>query len=62
MTCSQTQSNPCKICLYYQICMEQRGQCTEYKTLEMIRNEIRMLNENQAPPSVRTVPADEGDI
>jgi hypothetical protein len=42
--------------------MEQRGQCTEYKTLEMIRNEIRMLNENQTPPAVRAVPADEGDI
>jgi hypothetical protein len=42
--------------------MERRGICKEFKTLEMIRNEIRMLNENQAPPSVRAVPADEGDV
>ena len=54
--------NPCEDCLYYRICMERRGICTEYKTLEMIRNEIRMLNENQTPPAVRAVPADEGDI
>ncbi|MBQ2299570.1 MAG: hypothetical protein II278_09390 [Bacteroidaceae bacterium] len=54
--------NPCEECIHKPVCMEQRGQCTEYKTLEMIRNEIRMLNENQAPPAVRSVPADEGDI
>ena len=54
--------NPCTECLYYRICFERRGICTEYKTLEMIRNEIRMLNENQAPPAVRTVPADKGGV
>jgi hypothetical protein len=39
--------NPCEDCLYFRICFERRGICTEYKTLEMIRNEIKMLNENQ---------------
>ena len=36
--------------------MEQRGICTEYKTLEMIRREIYALNENQktAPASSRS--------
>ena len=47
MTCSQTQSDPCTDCLYYRICMERRGICTEYKILEMIRREINALNENQ---------------
>lgn len=42
--------------------MERRGRCTQFKTLEMIRNEIRMLNENQAPPAVRTLPANKGGI
>ena len=44
--------NPCADCLHYHICMERRGRCTQYKTLEMIRNEIKMLNENQ-----KTAPA-----
>ena len=44
MTCSQMQSNPCKPCLYYPICMERRGICTEYKTLAEVRKEIEMLN------------------
>lgn len=39
--------NPCTDCLYYRICFERRGICTEYKTLEMIRREINALNENQ---------------
>ena len=39
--------NPCTDCLYYRICMERRGICTEYKDLEMIRNEIKMLNNTE---------------
>jgi hypothetical protein len=47
--------NPCAACLYYPICMERRGICTEYKTLEMIRREINALNENQkAAPTIPT--------
>ena len=44
MTCSQTQSDPCRTCLYYRICMERRGICTEYKDLEGVKREIEMLN------------------
>ena len=39
--------NPCTDCLYYRICFERRGICTQFKTLEMIRREINALNENQ---------------
>ena len=39
--------NPCADCLHYPICMERRGRCTEYKDLEMIRNEIKMLNKTE---------------
>ena len=44
MTCSQMQSNPCRPCLYYRICFERRGICTEYKTLSEVRKELEMLN------------------
>ena len=44
MTCSQTQSNPCKPCLHYNECFERRGRCTEYKDLEGVKREIEMLN------------------
>ena len=47
--------NPCTDCLYYRICFERRGICTEFKTLEMIRREINALNENQkTSPTVTT--------
>ena len=47
--------NPCTDCLYYRICFERRGICTEYKTLEQVRQEIEKLNENQkASPTVTT--------
>ena len=36
--------NPCADCLYYRICMERRGICTEYKDLEGVKREIEMLN------------------
>lgn len=39
--------NPCKPCLHFHHCMERRGICTEYKDLEMIRNEIKMLNNTE---------------
>ena len=54
--------NPCSACLHYSECMEQRGICTEYKTLEMIENEIKMLNENFAKAPRSTATSDEGDI
>ena len=34
----------CDDCLHYPICFERRGECTEYKTLDMIRREIIELN------------------
>ena len=43
--------NPCEDCLYYRICFERRGRCTQFKTLEMIRREINALNENQKTAS-----------
>ena len=36
--------NPCEDCLYYKICFERRGICTEYKDLEGVKREIEMLN------------------
>ena len=36
--------DPCRPCLYYPICMERRGRCTEYKDLEGVKREIEMLN------------------
>ena len=36
--------NPCTDCLYYPVCFERRGICTEYKTLAEVRKEIEMLN------------------
>ena len=44
----------CSDCIHYSYCMERRGICTEYKTLEMIRNEIKMLNENQKTVATRS--------
>ena len=36
--------NPCTDCLYYKICFERRGICTEYKDLEGVKRDIEMLN------------------
>ena len=57
----------CDECPIREGCIERRGLCRDYilymERVERIRNQIEKLNnENQAPPSVRTVPADEGDI
>ena len=46
--------NPCEDCLYYPICMERRGICTEYKTLAQVRKEIEQLNENQKTIATRS--------
>lgn len=54
--------NPCESCLHYSICMEKRGQCTEYKDLEMIQDEIKLLNENFAKAPRSTATSDAGDI
>ena len=35
----------CEDCIYYPICMEQRGPCREFKTLSMIRREIIDIND-----------------
>ena len=44
----------CSDCIHYSYCMERRGICREFKTLEMIRNEIKMLNENQKTIATRS--------
>ena len=53
---------PCADCLYFKDCMEQRGICTEYKTLEQVRQEIEKLNENQKKAPRTTATSDAGDI
>lgn len=35
----------CESCLHYNICMERRGACSEYVTLEIIRRQIIELND-----------------
>ena len=57
----------CEECPLRERCYERRGICLDciryMERIERIRNQIEKLNnENQAPPTVRTVPADEGDI
>ena len=47
--------DPCTDCLYYPICMERRGICTEYKTLSEVRKEIEMLNKKAR---TSTIPPD----
>ena len=46
----------CSDCIHYSYCMERRGICREFKTLEMIRREINALNENQK--TATTIPTD----
>ena len=57
----------CEECPLRERCYERRGICLDciryMERIERTRKQIEKLNnENQAPPSVRTVPADEGDI
>ena len=57
----------CENCPLRDGCIERRGICRDYilymERIERTRKQIEKLNnENQAPPSVRTVPADEGDV
>ena len=42
--------------------MEQRGICTEYKTLEQVRQEIEKLNENQKKSPRSTATSDAGSV
>ena len=46
--------NPCADCLYYKICFERRGICTEYKTLSEVRKEIEMLNKEAGTSTIPT--------
>ena len=57
----------CEECPLRERCYERRGICLDciryMERVERIRKQIDELNnENQAPPAVRTVPADKGDI
>lgn len=36
----------CDDCLHKAECMERRGPCREYKTLEDIANDVKRINEN----------------
>ena len=35
----------CADCIHFDVCMERRGVCTEFKTLDMIRREIIDIND-----------------
>ena len=48
----------CEDCIYYPICMEQRGICTEFKTLEDIANDVKRINENFKKTAARTTAGD----
>lgn len=57
----------CEECPLRERCYERRGICLDciryMERIERTRKQIEKLNnENQAPPAVRTVPADEGDV
>lgn len=52
--------NPCKPCLYYPICMERRGICTEYKDLEGVKREIEMLNKEARTSTIPTDSHEDG--
>ena len=52
--------NPCTDCLYYRICMERRGICTEYKTLSEVRKEIEMLNKEARTSTIPTDSHEDG--
>ena len=57
----------CDECPLRERCYERRGICLDYirymERIERTRKQIEKLNnENQAPPSVRPIPADEGDV
>lgn len=36
----------CADCIHLNGCMEQRGICSEFKTLEDIANDVKRINEN----------------
>ena len=56
----------CDTCPLRNGCFERRGLCRDFilymERVERTRRKIEQLNENNTPPSVRTVPADEGDV
>lgn len=57
----------CEECPLRERCYERRGICLDciryMERVERTRKQIEQLNnENQTPPAVRTIPADEGDI
>lgn len=46
--------SPCAPCIHFKECFERRGHCREYKTLEDIRAEVEIINENQKKLAERT--------
>lgn len=56
----------CEECPLRERCYERRGIFRDYilymERVERIQKEIEKLNETEKAPSVRTVPADEGDV
>lgn len=54
------QRNPCRTCLHFRICMEQRGRCAEFKSREEIRQQIESINKKYK--SARRSGADEGKL
>ena len=46
-------------CIHLSECMEQRGRCREYKSLEDIQNDVRRINENFGKKPAGAEPKDE---
>lgn len=44
----------CADCIHFDVCMERRGVCTEFKTLEDIANDVKRINENFKEIATRT--------
>lgn len=51
----------CESCLHYNICMERRGACSEYVTLEIIRRQIIELNDANQKTASASSEADTTD-
>lgn len=50
----------CDDCLHQWKCMEQRGQCKDYKTLEGIRKEIESINKKYGQKAAVGTGTDQG--
>ena len=47
-------SADCSACIHFSECMEQRGPCKEFKTLEGIKNDVQRINADYKKLARRT--------